>query len=848
MRLNAASAALAVLSLLSLGAAGGSTTPPGRGLPAAPPSASERLRAQSLLHPDGAAMLRVLGAHARETFSPRGGRVGALIAVPPGESAESLGARWVAPGIARVDGSPAALVAFADAHPGVHMEVAPPLRLNMRTARRTIGADLAFREGADGAGVLVGVADTGIDISHPSFLDENGASRVAWLLDLSREPMGIHPELEARFGIKNDAGELIYGAVLNHEDIDALLARDEGVGYDPVGHGTHVASLAAGGAVGGAAEYRGVAPRAGLVIAGLSRAGNEAIGNDDLIRGVEFMFDRADFEGRPVAVNLSLGGDFGPHDGSMLWEQALASFVGEDHPGRVLVAAAGNSGSVADKPVHQSVRVTAGTRTRVPVVTRGAANGGVQIWVTLREGADLKIGLEATDEEWIPPIEEGTQRGKNAGRYNAGVIFGSGVAGSPVPPGSRGAVVLWSGLWPAGTYYVTLEGDGMADLYIQGTGDVATTHPAAFAAGVREGTINLPGTHPAILSVGCTVNVPKWVSIAGGQVGLNLPVLDDEGGMLDPSRGRREPIEGEICWFSGAGPTVTGVPKPEISAPGAAVIGAMSRAARPGSSMSIFTTEACPPLRRDSMERDERCFQIDEEHAVALGTSMSAPMVTGAAALLLQRDPTLTQAKVTSLLQAGAHRFRRDPPFEDQGGPGELDILGAFDALEQLRTPAAYLPSARTSWIALSADYGTADGSTPLTAILELRTADGAHRADVFDEARLQARALLDGEPLPAPVLARRGPGLWSFTVAVPRGRGGATLTLGATFDGEDVVTPKSVPVATDPWNARYAPSATGGCAVSPSAEPPRAASPGVVVAALLVSLLCARRRRDAGG
>src|SRR5204862_40707 len=150
----------------------------------------------------------------------------------------------------------------------------------------------------------------------------------------------------------------------------------------------------------------------------------DAIENDDLIRGVGFLFDRADEMKMPVVANLSLGGDFGSHDGTMLWENTLAAFVGPDHPGRALVVAAGNSGSVAESALHESVRVTHGTTMRVPIATSGAANGGVQVWVTLRAGASLKVGLDSPDGEWISPIEEGMQAGHNKDGHNAGVIFG----------------------------------------------------------------------------------------------------------------------------------------------------------------------------------------------------------------------------------------------------------------------------------------------------------------------------------------------------------------------------------------------------------------------------------------
>src|SRR5690606_14639737 len=121
----------------------------------------------------------------------------------------------------------------------------------------------------------------------------------------------------------------------------------------------------------------------------------------------------------------------------------------------------------------------------------------------LRPGADLAIGLDGPDGEWIAPVSRGAQAGKNTDDYNAGVIFGSNLEGSPIPPASRGGVVVWTGAWPSGTYHITLEGEGMAELYMEPLGDVGLggSRPAFFASAVREGTLSAPATHPSVISV-----------------------------------------------------------------------------------------------------------------------------------------------------------------------------------------------------------------------------------------------------------------------------------------------------------------------------------------------------------
>ncbi|MCL2725589.1 MAG: S8 family serine peptidase [Polyangiaceae bacterium] len=811
---------------------------------------------------NGASFIRVLGPRAADVFAPTTGLVGALVALPSGVHAEQYGLDPVAPGIGRLRASPQKIDAFSFLHPELRLEVAPPLHpLLNRVGQWAQTTAARTTLGADGTGVLIGIADTGIDVTHPDLIDANGHSRVAWLLDFSLMPLGgAYADLEQKYGIKDDSGNVIGGAVFSGAMIDERLAAikagtcvDTAEGKcapsDDIGHGTHVAGIAASSGT----SYTGMAPASKIVFVRVARDNSDGIENDDLMRAVEFLFDRAAFEQQPMVVNLSLGSDFGPHDGTLLWEETIASYVGADHPGHVIVAAAGNSGSIVDSPIHQSVRVPSGVTMRVPVRTSGARSGTVQIWVTLRDGADLKIGLDGPDGQWIAPVASGNENGKNTSAYSAGIINGADLPDSPIPAGSRGAVVVWTGAWPSGTYEITLVGSGMAELYLEGVEDAAlgASRPATFANGVREGTITLPATHPSIIGVGCTVNRAEWTSIGDARVRLEVPILDGPGGMpLLSGTGQiqyRDLGEGEVCWFSSAGPTATGVPKPEIAAPGALVISALSRSALPGTTGSDFTTDSCP-LTADGRS-DDRCLQIDDEHAVASGTSMSSPAVAGVVALLLQRDPTLTQDQVRALLQAGAHRFRGASPFEDQSGPGEVDAVGALDALDLMHDPKLAMPALSQSWITLSSDYVPADGSTSVTAIVELRTEDGAHRADLFDASRLSPVLFVDDASVSPPSISRRGPGVWVYEWKPPPGLGGLRATFGATFDGQPIVAYRTLPIATDGWMASYA-SHGGGSGCGMHASRTVDASAAIAFAALGLAFVNRRRRpaeRNAG-
>ena len=787
---------------------------------------------------DGAQLLRWLGP---DTFAPTSHEPSALVRLPAGQTASALGLEAVADGIGRLRGPTERLLAFADAHPNLPLEVAPPLHLLDDNVDAIVRAKRAHVAGVTGQGVLVGIADTGIDTRHPDFLDDAGKSRVRWILDLSQPPAGLHPDVEAKFSVFVESTNQRFGAVYTGSDLDALHAQGQVGSTDVIGHGSHVAGIAAAddGGPDARTPYAGVAPGAGIMAVRLTRGESEAIENDDLVRAVQFLFDRADAEGQPCVVNMSLGSDFGPHDGTSQWERAMVQSVGPDKPGHVLVAAAGNSGAAATLPIHQSVHVVQGGTTVVPVDS-GNELGAVSVWINFRNATAMRVGLNGPDGPWIPLQGDGQSGGKNqtgTSAYNAAVVNGSTAQQSPIAAGSQAAVVGWQGNWPEGRYEILLEGDGDAELYLQAVGakQPANATQAAFLGGIREGTINLPADHPTVIAVGATVNHPGWASRDGQEISVRAPTFDTAGdvALKDPSL----LAEGDVAFFSSAGPNSLGVPKPEITAPGAVVASSLSGGAPTSSKLSIFYGARCPADKRTG-QIDENCMLVDDDHAISSGTSMSSPVVTGAVALLLERDPTLTQGQASALLQAGAHPIRGAAPYASQSGPGELDVVGSLVALARMHDPVAALPAASSSWLTTGNDYWDASGRTEMQALVELRNAAG-EPADLFDGARLVADVRIGDEPItPPPALERLAPGLYRYRVNAPAGRGGQLAHFGALFDGQPIVTTKTIPVGLDGWRSRYPTTLAGGCMMHG----------GDASGTLLWSavLLCWRRQRPA--
>ena len=143
-----------------------------------------------------------------------------------------------------------------------------------------------------GRNVIVGIVDTGIDLKHPDLQTAAGQTRVAWYLDLTQPaPLGLHPDLEETYGCTTtDAnGNLVAPcAVYDANDINALLKSDPNgvLPQDEIGHGTHVASLAAGnGLANPSPRYIGIAPEADLVIVNASRQNQGDLQDPDIILG-----------------------------------------------------------------------------------------------------------------------------------------------------------------------------------------------------------------------------------------------------------------------------------------------------------------------------------------------------------------------------------------------------------------------------------------------------------------------------------------------------------------------------------------------------------------------------------
>lgn len=184
--------------------------------------------------------------------------------------------------------------------------------------------------GLTGRGVLVGIVDSGIDLTNPDFRNEDGTTRVAALWDQAD-----------REYTSEEINEF-----LNAEGTGQPAVRPP-LSVDSSGHGTAVAGIAAGNGRGSEGRrYRGAAPESELVIVKMKSPQPGGFPRTtELMTGVDYLIRKAQEMRMPIAVNISFGNTYGPHDSTSLVERFLNDI--SDTWKNVICIGSGNEGTAA---------------------------------------------------------------------------------------------------------------------------------------------------------------------------------------------------------------------------------------------------------------------------------------------------------------------------------------------------------------------------------------------------------------------------------------------------------------------------------------------------------------------
>lgn len=197
-----------------------------------------------------------------------------------------------------------------------------------------------------GRGVVIAFVDTGIRYAQEEFLNEAGNSRILAIWDQTIQT-GTPPE-----GYE-------YGTLFTREDLNEALRAENPYdvvpSYDEIGHGTAMASVAAGSVLDGGRSFRGAAPEAEIVVVKLRQAKQNlrdyyliaedapAYAETDIMLGVKFAESFASTFKRPVVICIGIGSNCGNHTiGS-----SLAQYLNEISAirNRGIVICAGNEGN-----------------------------------------------------------------------------------------------------------------------------------------------------------------------------------------------------------------------------------------------------------------------------------------------------------------------------------------------------------------------------------------------------------------------------------------------------------------------------------------------------------------------
>ena len=205
-----------------------------------------------------------------------------------------------------------------------------------------------------GAGVIVGFVDTGINYTDSLFRNVDGSTRIIGIWDQTNNSDNSN-NIENETAKPFSAFSALYGTQYTAEEINLALNSDNPASIVPTrdenGHGTFLASIAAGNRD-ERAGFSGAAPQASIAMVKLKPAkqylrdfyliqdGAEAYQENDIMMGVSYLYFLARKYSMPLVVCIPLGTNMGSHMGMSRLGQYLNQVSLSN--GSAVITAAGN--------------------------------------------------------------------------------------------------------------------------------------------------------------------------------------------------------------------------------------------------------------------------------------------------------------------------------------------------------------------------------------------------------------------------------------------------------------------------------------------------------------------------
>lgn len=491
------------------------------------------------------------------------------------------------------------VIGIEESRPAGEIETARSLPF-IRVAEQYQGPAGNYSE--NGSEALVAIVDAGIDVLHETFLDANGKSRVIGIWDQQDNNQPASPPSGFSFGRFHTQAQI--ASYVAAKTVPASLK-------DAAGHGTHVASIAAGRKVGNFIAG-GVAPDAQLLI--VISKGDQPTGYSDAhVAALSFIDQMAESLKKPVVVNLSQGMNAGAHDGKSALETAFDEFAnGGRKPGRVVVKSAGNE---RGKRGHSKLTVPQGGADKLGwKCPPQSSRVQIELWWSSANKYKFQLRSPSGDlSEWVDRANPATKGAATKFQMNfverhpdnGDSLLKIVVDNAYSPTESEWKLTIAAVQVPAqGDIHAWVERGGYAPTEF-------TNHDS------EEMTLSIPGTSHSVITVAA--------------IDANDPIMVGDFSSYGPTRDNRE--------------------KPDIAAPG------------------VQVKAACRDTVNDVIVMD--------------GTSMAAPHVTGAIALLLSKmvragGPIPTASQIGAVLRQKTSNY--SSRWDRGQGYGVLDVAALLDA------------------------------------------------------------------------------------------------------------------------------------------------------------------------
>ena len=521
-----------------------------------------------------------------------------------------------------------------------------------------IDEDARLPHAFTGKDVMIGIIDVGLEVTHPNFYNADGTVlRVTRFLD--------------QFATDDEE----YGQPIELGREYTTEADIKGKGYSGDSyrqyHGTHCLGISAGS--GHTTPYRGVAYEAELAAADSKVAGDSCYGSANELALMQYIFNYADERQMPCVITYSIVFNALPGD-CELFEEAISRLVG---PGHILVAAAGNESlnwTYVCKPKGMS---EAGTLL-LGNDTDGIAYLYSKDLFTLKV---INVHMELVEgslkgDSLVYTPTEGRVEKQLAGKF---------VTIEKIDTCYTISFTFDETDTDANAVILVIEGK---DSFVQMVAGMDYTFynssyidPRCCNA-TNDHNINLPGCLPSVITVGALNTRPEFINIDGDTI---------------VAFGQYTP-EGTIALFSSQGPTLDGLIKPDVVAPGINII---------SSANSHYEQDYYDLMVAKST------FEGREYPWIASsGTSMATPCMAGIIALWLQANPALSPDDVKRIIRETSHPIGDEIPNNTYGYgladayAGILNILGLPTAIANLsqQQPSALTIRPADGGISLSFD------------------------------------------------------------------------------------------------------------------------------------------------